>query len=109
MELLAVIRALELIRRPELPIILHSDSQYVINAITKRWVHAWAQKPNFGGKKNMDLWKRYLALEGKFNIQFKWVKGHAGIADNERCDQLATAAAARPDRKDIEFELSTGL
>jgi len=92
MELLAVISALEHLKTNKLPIKVYSDSKYVIDAITKKWVHGWVKK-GFKGKKNKDLWLRYLNLERQFNLQFIWVKGHNGHPQNERCDQLAVAAA----------------
>jgi ribonuclease HI len=92
MELLAVISALEQLKTNKLPIKVYSDSKYVIDAITKKWVHGWVKK-GFKGKKNKDLWLRFLNLERQFNLQFIWVKGHNGHPQNERCDQLAVAAA----------------
>ena len=92
MELLAVIVALETLKTNQLPVRIFSDSKYVIDSITKKWVHGWV-KTGFKGKKNKDLWLRFLALERQFNIQFIWVKGHNGHPENERCDLLATAAA----------------
>ena len=92
MELLAVIVALETLTTNKFPVKIYSDSKYVIDSITKKWVFGW-EKKNFKGKKNVDLWKRYLAVQGKFNIEFEWVKGHAGNKYNEVCDQLAVAAA----------------
>ncbi|MFT6502777.1 MAG: ribonuclease HI [Crocinitomicaceae bacterium] len=88
MELLAVIVALETLTTNKFPVKIYSDSKYVIDSITKKWVFGW-EKKNFKGKKNADLWKRYLAVQGKFNIEFEWVKGHAGHPENERCDVLA--------------------
>ena len=88
MELLAVIVALETLTTNKFPVKIYSDSKYVIDSITKKWVFGW-EKKNFKGKKNTDLWKRYLAVHGKFNIEFEWVKGHAGHPENERCDVLA--------------------
>jgi ribonuclease HI len=88
MELLAVIVALETLTTNKYPVKIYSDSKYVIDSITKKWVFGW-EKKNFKGKKNADLWKRYLAVHGKFNIEFEWVKGHAGHPENERCDVLA--------------------
>tara|TARA_B110000977_G_C11038639_1_gene478036 strand:+ start:662 stop:1126 length:465 start_codon:yes stop_codon:yes gene_type:complete len=88
MELLAVIVALETLTTNKFPVKIYSDSKYVIDSITKKWVFGW-EKKNFKGKKNVDLWKRYLAVQGKFNIEFEWVKGHAGHPENERCDVLA--------------------
>lgn len=88
MELLAVIVALETLTTNKFPVKIYSDSKYVIDSITKKWVFGW-EKKNFKGKKNADLWKRYLAVQGRFNIEFEWVKGHAGHPENERCDVLA--------------------
>lgn len=92
MELLAVIVALESLKTNKHVVRIHSDSKYVIDAIQKGWVFNW-QKKNFKGKKNEDLWRRYLQLHNKFKLEFEWVKGHAGHPENERCDQLAVAAA----------------
>lgn len=91
MELLAVIRALEKLRRYDIPVIVYSDSKYVIDSIDKGWVFNWV-KTGFRGKKNADLWRRYLDLHSKFDIEYSWVKGHAGHPENERCDVLATSA-----------------
>lgn len=95
MELLAVIASLEAIRKEGIPITIYSDSEYVINAITKGWLWTW-EKTNFKKKANPDLWQRYIPLHRKFNPRYVWVKGHAGHPENERCDQLAVAAANRP-------------
>lgn len=92
MELLAVIVAIESMKLPNLDITVHTDSKYVCEAVEKKWVFGWAQK-GFKDKKNPDLWRRFLGLYPKHQIQFKWIKGHAGHALNERCDQLATEAA----------------
>jgi ribonuclease HI len=74
------------------PIHIYSDSKYVIDSITKKWVFGWDKK-DFKGKKNSDLWKRYLKLHPRFDLYFHWVKGHAGHLENERCDALAVSAA----------------
>lgn len=95
MELLSIIVALEHLKTNEYPVLICSDSKYVIDSITKGWVFGWNQK-GFKGKKNADLWKRYLQLHPKFKLQFQWIKGHAGHPENERCDFLATQAAQRP-------------
>jgi ribonuclease HI len=96
MELLAVITALKAIKNKQIPVTLFSDSKYVIDAINLKWVHGWAKK-KFANKKNKDLWLQYLALEPQFaTLTFKWVKGHADNPYNNRCDQLATMAAALP-------------
>ena len=91
MELLAVIRALDKLKRYDIPVIVYSDSKYVIDSIEKGWVFNWV-KTGFRGKKNEDLWRRYLDLHSKFDIEYSWVKGHAGHPENERCDVLATSA-----------------
>jgi len=92
MELLAVITGLEAIKKDGIPVTIYSDSEYVVNAVEKGWLWNW-EKKNFKDKKNVDLWKRYIPLHKKFKPKFIWVKGHAGHAENERCDQLAVAAA----------------
>lgn len=95
MELLAVIKALEAIKKPGQQVIIYSDSKYVIDAIEKRWVHGWLQK-GFKDKKNKDLWLRYLELSKLHKINFVWVRGHNGHPENERCDQLAVNAYKQP-------------
>ena len=93
MELLAVITSLESITKKELPVIVYSDSQYVVKAIEEGWLKNW-MKTNFkGGKKNKDLWTRYYHLTQNMNVKLKWVKGHADNPFNNRCDELATSAA----------------
>lgn len=93
MELLAVITGLEAITKKELPVIIYSDSQYVVKAIEEGWLKNWIRTDFKGGKKNKDLWTRYYLLSQKMNIKLKWVKGHADNPFNNRCDELATAAA----------------
>ena len=91
MELMAAIMALESLKRP-VPAILHTDSTYVKDGITK-WIHNWktrgwktaAKKP----VKNVDLWQRLDAALGDHEIEWRWVKGHAGHPENERADELA--------------------
>jgi ribonuclease HI len=95
MELLAVIVALEKITTDKYPVEVYSDSKYVIDSIEKGWVFNWVKKPNFGGKKNEDLWRRFLESYYNFNITFHWVKGHNGHPENERCDVLATGEAIK--------------
>lgn len=104
MELLAVITALESMKTNKYQIDLFSDSKYVVDAITKGWVFSW-EKKNFKGKKNVDLWKRYLKLHPKFKIKYHWVRGHSGHPENERCDELAVKAAEGTNLLiDAEFE-----
>ncbi|RLD84271.1 MAG: ribonuclease HI, partial [Bacteroidetes bacterium] len=71
---------------------VYSDSKYVVDSVEKGWVFNWVKK-SFKGKKNPDLWKRFLKIYPKHNIKFIWVKGHANIPENERCDQLAVEAS----------------
>ncbi len=96
MELLAVIAGLEALNTNEHPITIYSDSKYVVDAINKGWLKGWVKK-NFKDKKNVDLWKRLLPLQEKFDLTFQWVKGHAGNIENERCDELAVDAAEGSD------------
>ena len=96
MELMAVIAGLEVLNRP-CTVEVYSDSQYVVNAFNQHWVDSWIKKGWKRGKnepvKNIDLWKRVLQAKEPHNVSFHWVKGHDGHPQNERCDQLATAAA----------------
>ncbi|MFN5910063.1 MAG: ribonuclease HI [Bacteroidota bacterium] len=108
MELMAVIVALESLKTTEHPVVIHSDSKYVIDSITKGWVFGWHKK-GFKGKKNADLWMRYLMLHAKFKLTFTWVRGHNGHPENERCDLLATQAALnQPTGIDQGFENELG-
>ncbi len=92
MELLAVILGLEALKYLGSKVRIYSDSKYVVDAVEKSWVQSW-EKKDFKGKKNPDLWKRFLAIYKKHEVQFCWVKGHAGNPENERCDRLAVQAA----------------
>ena len=91
MELTAVIKALEAIKTNNIKVTIYSDSKYVVESIEKGWIWNW-EKKNFKKKQNIDLWKQFIPLYKKFNIKFIWVKGHAGIKENERCDELANLA-----------------
>lgn len=93
MELMAVIVALEHIRFDGCEVTVYSDSKYVVDSVEKRWVDGWVKK-GFKDKKNADLWRRYLVAAARQKVKFVWVKGHAEIPENERCDVLATTAAA---------------
>ena len=92
MELLAVIVGLEHLKSNKSEVIVFSDSKYVVDSVEKKWVFQW-QKKGFKGKKNADLWKRFLLIYHKYNVSFQWVKGHAGHPENEKCDQLAVEAS----------------
>ena len=96
MELLGAISAFEALNRP-CEVSFCSDSKYVIDGLSKGWAEGWKKK---GWKKgdgkpalNPELWDRLLSLCDKHEVEFVWVKGHAGHPENERCDQLATAFA----------------
>ena len=92
MELTAVIVGLEAVRRSDAEIILYSDSKYVVDSVNKGWVFGWERK-NFEKRLNADLWIRFLAVYRRHRVRFVWVKGHADNPMNNRCDQLAVAAA----------------
>lgn len=98
MELLSVIVALETLKGSGHHVTIYSDSKYVVDSITQKWVWGWAQK-NFKGKKNADLWERFLEIYPKHHVKMQWVKGHAANPFNERCDELAVAAALSPHLK----------
>jgi ribonuclease HI len=108
MELLAVIKALEALKKPNQIVTIYSDSKYVIDAIEKRWVQGWLAK-GFAGKKNKDLWLRYLDASRQHTVKFVWVRGHNGHPENERCDELAVAAGKRKELLvDAVFEMEAG-
>lgn len=96
MELLAVIVALEAIKKENALVKVYSDSSYVVDAINKGWLMNW-QKNGFKKKKNVDLWKRFLLVYKKHNVSFQWVKGHSNISENEFVDRLAVEAAESQD------------
>lgn len=105
MELLAAIRALELLREP-CEVVVHSDSKYLVQAINDKWIDGWQKRgwktANREPVKNQDLWQRLLAATGAHRITWKWVKGHAGNKENERCDQLANEAVVGKNLLDDE-------
>jgi ribonuclease HI len=96
MELLAAIEGLSLLNKP-CKVKLYSDSSYLVNAFNEDWVYGWKQKGWRNSQKkptpNVDLWKRLIALCERHEVEFIWVKGHSGVLENERCDELAVAAA----------------
>jgi len=104
MELLAVIVGLETLKKQPMDVIVFSDSKYVIDSVEKKWVFGWKAK-NFKGKKNPDLWKRFLIIYALHNVRFQWVKGHNDHPQNDRCDRLAVNAAKTGSKeKDVFFE-----
>jgi len=92
MELLSVIIGLESLKNPGSEVVVFSDSKYVVDSISKGWVFGWVKK-GFAGKKNKDLWQRFLKIYPQHKVTMQWIKGHNDHPENERCDQLAVAAA----------------
>ena len=92
MELLAVIVGLEKLKNPNMTVLVVSDSKYVVDAVEKKWLFGW-EKTGFKGKKNPDLWMRFLKIYRKHQVDFKWIKGHNNHSQNERCDELAVMAS----------------
>jgi len=108
MELLAVIVGLEHLKNINSEVQVYSDSKYVVDSIEKKWVFQW-EKKHFKGKKNADLWKRFLIIYKKHKVSFNWVKGHAGHPQNEKCDYLAVEASEQPQLLvDKGYESSNG-
>ena len=95
MELLAVIVALENLKSSGHEVHIYSDSKFVVDAVEKGWLQGWVKK-NFAGKKNPDLWMRYLRTAKTQRITFHWIKGHNEHPENERCDALSVEAATAP-------------
>ena len=102
MELLAVIVGLEKLKNHNMTVLVISDSKYVVDAVEKKWVFGW-EKKNFTGKKNPDLWIRFLKVYRKHQVDFKWIKGHNNHPQNERCDELAVYASGLPNLSIDEF------
>jgi len=96
MELMGVIVGLEALTKP-CRVTLYSDSKYVVESVERGSVLRWSENNWFRTKKdkakNADLWARFLAIYTMHQVRFRWVKGHAGVPENERCDELAVAAA----------------
>lgn len=114
MEILAVIAALEAPTEP-CELVIHSDSQYVVNAVQRGWARKWRAAGWMRNRKepalNPDLWERLLDLLDRsgHRVRFVWVRGHDGHADNERVDGLAVAAARGPDlAADEGYERTNG-
>ena len=104
MELLAVIVALEAIKVEGSKVNVYTDSRYVCDAVEKGWLKEW-EKKNFKKKKNIDLWKRFLTVFRIHSVKFHWIKGHANIPENERCDKLAVQASQQKELLiDEEYE-----
>ena len=95
MELMGVIVGLETLKIEGTDVTVYSDSQYIVHAVEKGWVFGWERKC-FKGKKNADLWARFLRVYRKHHVHFVWIKGHAENVENERCDRMAVSAAQTP-------------
>jgi ribonuclease HI len=97
MEIIAAIRGLESLKKSS-TVTLYSDSQYVVNAMKQGWAKKWERQNWMRNRsefvKNPDLWRQMLELCGTHQVDFVWVKGHAGNKENERCDRLAVMAAS---------------
>lgn len=98
MELTALIKAMEMLKEP-CHVVLTSDSKYVLDALQKGWAHGWRAR---GWKKadkkpalNVDLWEQALRLTEDHKMEYHWIQGHAGHAENERCDALAVAESLK--------------
>ncbi|MFL9829894.1 ribonuclease HI [Flavobacterium sp. ST-87] len=108
MELLAVIVGLEKLRNPNMKVLVVSDSKYVVDSVVKNWVLGW-EKKKFAGRKNPDLWKRFLIVYRRHQVDFKWIKGHNNHPQNERCDELAVFASGQKNLSvDVFYEKEEG-
>ena len=96
MELLGVIKALEMLKIPHSEVTIYTDSKYVANAINKKWLDNWIEM-GLSYMKNPDLWSRYIKIAKQHCVKIIWVKGHADNPYNNRCDKLAVAAATSND------------
>jgi len=106
MELLAVIVALEQLKKEKSHVTVFSDSKYVVDAFEKKWLEGWVKK-DFKKVKNVDLWMRMLKICKKHHVKFTWVKGHANNVENNRCDELAVEAYKQSGLKhDLGYEAS---
>lgn len=104
MELLAVIKALEELKIEGSEVDIYTDSRYVCDSIEKGWVFDWV-KTGFKKKKNEDLWRRFLQIYPIHKVKLHWIKGHADIPENEKCDRLAVRASQKSQLKvDFEYE-----
>jgi ribonuclease HI len=93
MEVMAVIAGLEALKKKGMHVTVYSDSQYVVKAVKEKWLNKWMATNFARGIKNKDLWVKFYNLAQDQNLNFVWVKGHADNAYNNRCDELACAAA----------------
>jgi formyltetrahydrofolate-dependent phosphoribosylglycinamide formyltransferase len=92
MELRAVIKGLQMLKKSPLDVVVYTDSKYVSEAVNKKWVFGW-EKKGFKDKKNKDLWIEFLEEYRKHNVRMKWIKGHNHHPQNEHCDKMAVKAS----------------
>ena len=93
MELMSVVAALEALKKTGEEVIVYSDSKYVVDSVEKGWLMNWV-KNDFKGKKNADIWKRFLKVYQLHRVKFRWIKGHSNHPENERCDEMAVASSS---------------
>jgi len=105
MELRAVIKGLQMLKKCPLDVVVYTDSKYVSEAVDKKWVFAW-EKKGFKNKKNADLWIEFLKVFRKHNVKMEWIKGHNQHPQNEYCDKLAVKASKQTDSliEDVGYE-----
>ena len=108
MELLACVEGLKALKR-QCTVVLYSDSKYVVNGITTGWTERWQARgwklSDDQGVKNADLWQQLVELCQQHDLEFRWTRSLSGNPDNERCNQLAMAAARRRDlAADVAYE-----
>jgi len=94
MELLAVIVALEQLKKVNTRVKVFTDSKYVVDSVDKKWVFGW-EKKGYKDKKNPDLWRRFLKIYRKHEVSFQWIKGHNNHKQNDRCDFLAVESSKK--------------
>ena len=105
MELRAVIKGLQMLKKSPLDVVVYTDSKYVSEAVDKKWVFGW-EKKGFKNKKNADLWIEFLEVFRKHNVRMEWIKGHNQHPQNEYCDKLAVKASKQTDShiEDIGYQ-----
>lgn len=112
MEMLGVIAGLKALNQP-CKVTVYSDSRYVVHAVQKGWLWRWQKEgwvrrhPANSPVKNKDLWQQLLAQCDRHQVEMVWVKGHSGVAENERCDELASQAALSAKEQDHGYETSS--
>lgn len=103
MELMAAIFGLSKLDKENQIVSIFSDSKYLVDAINQNWIKKWINT-NFIGVKNSDLWKKFLSLYNKHQVEVYWIRGHFGHYENEQCDKLATNALRNAKNIDHEYE-----